>query len=230
MTATNQILVQRVAAKQRHISIVTETYAPEINGVALTLGRWVEGLRLQGYFVSIFRPRQNSDPSPCDSALTLVPGLPLPGYKGLRFGLPAGRTLRRSWSQHRPDVVYVATEGPLGCSAVSAAQRLGIPVVSGFHTNFHSYLKHYHARSLHTLTLRYLCWFHRRTAGTLVPSVDLRDRLRAMGLKNVSIIGRGVDSKLFNPGVAPLNSGAPGAPRGTTLLRSTSDAWRRKRM
>ena len=201
MTATNQTLVQNVSGKQRHISIVTETYPPELNGVALTLARWVEGLRSRGYFVSVIRPRQSFDSAsaPFDPALTLVPGLPLPGYKGLRFGLPAGHRLRRYWTEHRPDAVYVATEGPLGLSAVSVARRLAIPVFSGFHTNFHSYLKHYHVGWLHSVVFRYLCWFHRRTVGTFVASVDLRDHLRAIGLNNVSIVDRGVDSELFNP-------------------------------
>src|SRR5262245_4460082 len=202
MTAINQTRVQHDAsAKQRHISIVTETYPPELNGVALTLARWVEGLRSRGYFVSVLRPRQSFDSAcaPFSPSLTLVPGLPLPGYRGLRFGLPAGHKLRRCWTERRPDVVYVATEGPLGWSAGSVARRLALPVLSGFHTNFHSYLKHYHAGRLHSLMLRYLCWFHRRTLGTLVPSVDLRERLRAMGLKNVDVVDRGVDNELFNP-------------------------------
>src|SRR5262249_59276630 len=134
-----------------------------------------------------------------DLALILFPGLPLPVYKGLRFGLPAGHRLRRYWTERRPDVVYVATEGPLGWSAVSVARRLAIPVFSGFHTNFHSYLKHYHTGRLQSLMLRYLCWFHRRTVGTLVPSVDLRDRLQAIGLENIGIVDRGVDSELFMP-------------------------------
>src|SRR5499433_993608 len=153
MTATNQTRVQHPSSKQRHISIVTETYPPEVNGVALTLARWVEGLRLRGYFVSVLRPRQSFDSAsaPFYPALILVRGLPLPGYKGLRFGLPAGNKLLRYWTEHRPDTLYVATEGPLGLSAVSVARHLAIPVFSGFHTNFHSYLKHYHAGWLHSV-------------------------------------------------------------------------------
>jgi glycosyltransferase involved in cell wall biosynthesis len=96
-------------------------------------------------------------------------------------------------------VVYVATEGPLGWSAVRTARRLGIRVFSGFHTNFHSYSKYYRAGWLQHLIFYYLCKFHNRTRGTLVPSVDLRDRLQALGFKNVSVLGRGVDSQLFIP-------------------------------
>ena len=190
------------AANRRHFCIVTETYPPEINGVALTLAHLMEGLGSQGNIVSIVRPRQQRfdclDQSR-DPRVTLVHSLPLPGYRGLHIGLPAGAVLRRSWTRHRPDVVYVATQGPLGWSAVRAARRLRIPVFSGFHTNFDNYAKHYHAGWLGFLILRYLQSFHNRTDGTIVPSADLRDRLREIGLKNISVLGRGVDSRLFAP-------------------------------
>jgi glycosyltransferase involved in cell wall biosynthesis len=107
--------------------------------------------------------------------------------------------LQGCWTQHRPDVVYVATEGPLGWSAVRTSQRLRIPVWSGFHTNFDSYSKHYRLGWLRPLIFHYLCRFHNRTTGTLVPSVDLRDRLQAVGLHNISVLGRGVDCQLFTP-------------------------------
>jgi glycosyltransferase involved in cell wall biosynthesis len=155
-----------------------------------------------GHVVSLVRPRQRlSDrPGRCyDYQAILVRGLPLPGYKGLQFGLPAGRLLRNRWAQHRPDVVYVATEGPLGWSAVCNTRRLGIPALSGFHTNYHAYSKHYRLGWLQDLVFRYLRTFHNRTAGTLVASGDLRGRLRELGFKNVNVLGRGVDNRLFAP-------------------------------
>jgi glycosyltransferase involved in cell wall biosynthesis len=96
--------------------------------------------------------------------------------------------------------VYVATEGPLGWSAVRTAKRLRIPVFSGFHTNFHSYARHYRLGWLQPLIFHYLCRFHHRTSGTLVPSAELRDHLQAVGLHNVNVLDRGVDTKLFTPG------------------------------
>lgn len=188
---------------QPHLCVVTETYPPEVNGVAMTLGRLVTGLRAQGSTVSVVRPRQavcDGLSTQGDATVTLVRGLPLPGSLGLQFGLPAGRLLRRVWVQQRPDAVYVATEGPLGWSAVRAARHLGIPVFSGFHTNFHRYSKYYYGASwLQSLAFRYLRGFHNRTAGTLVPSVDLRDQLEACGFNDVSVLGRGVDTQLFTP-------------------------------
>jgi len=187
------------AADQRHICVVTETYPPEINGVALTMSRLVCGLRARGHTVSVVRPDQHRPSSGDDSLPTLVRGLPLPGYKGLRFGLPCARLLRRSWKRKRPDVIYVATEGPLGWSAVRIARCLGIPIVSGFHTNYHYYSQHYRLGWLQDLIFKYLCWFHNQTERTLVPNAELGARLKSVGVANVGLLERGVDGQLFSP-------------------------------
>jgi glycosyltransferase involved in cell wall biosynthesis len=192
---------RRAASNQRHICVVAETYPPEVNGVALTLAHLVKGLLAQGHLVSVVRPHQQRSDLSCshDSKVTLVRGLPIPGYRGLQFGLPACRLLCRSWKRRRPDAVYVATEGPLGWSALRVARRLGIPALSGFHTNFHSYSRHYRMGWLQNLILRYLRRFHNQSTGTLVPTADLRERLQTLGFKNVSILSRGVDNDLFAP-------------------------------
>ena len=70
-------------------------------------------------------------------------GLPIPRYPDLRMGLPSKRALVALWSPQRPDVVHIATEGPLGWSALQAAARLELPVSSDFRTNFHAYSTHY---------------------------------------------------------------------------------------
>jgi glycosyltransferase involved in cell wall biosynthesis len=190
-----------IASRQRHLCFVTDTYPPEINGVALTLSRLVEGLGARGHAVSLVRPRHPSDPPgvPSDSALMLVRGLPVPRYPGLRVGLPPGAALRERWTLERPDAVYVATEGPLGWSAIRAARHFGVPVLSGFHTNFHGYARHYRGGWLEPIVARYLRWFHDHTDGTLVATNDLRSQLHARGFENLSVLGRGVDGRLFTP-------------------------------
>ena len=114
-------------------AIVTETYPPEVNGVALTVQGLETGLRQRGHAVSLVRPRQAIESEAADDTL-LVRGARLPRYPGLKFGLPATRRLLALWKESPPDAIYVATEGPLGWSAVRAARRLGIPVATGFHT------------------------------------------------------------------------------------------------
>jgi len=185
-----------------HIAIVTETFPPEVNGVAMTLGRMVQGLVARGHRVSLTRPRQSTGdipPAPALFATTLVRGLPIPGYAGLKFGLPAPRLLRHQWRADRPDVVQVVTEGPLGASAIAAARDLGIPVVSEFHTNFHAYSRHYGFAWLENLVAVHLRRLHNRSGMTLVPSHQLGVDLMRRGYQNIRVVARGVDTALFNP-------------------------------
>src|SRR5574343_209094 len=187
------------ASNPLDIAFVTETFPPEINGVAMTVGRLVGGLRARGHSVRVIRPRQNKADAGGDGELAL-PGLPLPGYPGLRFGLPAGRRLHGEWRRQKPDLVHVVTEGPLGWSAVSAARRLGIPVTSGFHTNFDRYSVHYGLGWMRPAVSAYLRTLHRRTRATLVPTAALAADLAGEGLPGVRVVGRGVDTELFDPG------------------------------
>ncbi len=193
---------RRPHGSARHYCVVTETFTPEINGVALTLRRLVEGLRQTGHFVSVVRPRQASDVgttrAPGASTL-LVRGLPVPGYRGVQIGVPAVGRLLRAWSTDRPDAIYVATEGPLGWSAVRAARRLRIPVFSGFHTNFHRYADFYGASWLRAGLERYLRHLHNATDATVVASEDMRKTVGAMGIAGVRVLERGVDCDRFSP-------------------------------
>ena len=182
------------------IGIISETYPPEINGVALTVHSLATGLAARGHQVDLIRPRQ-PQPHHDEPGIDVlsVRGGALPRYPGLRFGLPAGRTLRQHWRQQRPDAIYVATEGPLGWSAVRTAARLGIPVSSGFHTRFDSYADHYGLRLLTPLVRGYLRGFHQRAASTLVPTDALARELHAMGICNTRLLRRAVDTQLFHP-------------------------------
>ena len=184
------------------IALVTETYPPEINGVAMTLGRQVADLQQRGHQIQLIRPRQNAADSPIHNAQleeVLKIGVPIPRYAGLKMGLPAKSALVRLWQIKRPDLVHIATEGPLGWSALSAAQKLRLPVSTDFHTNFHSYSKHYGAGWLRRPILAYLRKFHNKAAVTLVPTESLRLELQAHGYRNVEVVSRGVDTVLFNP-------------------------------
>jgi len=184
------------------ISIITETFPPEVNGVAMTLNRLSEGLVARGHKVQIIRPRQNKEDQPVavnGRHEITVRGLPIPGYDGLHFGLPCPLKFRHFWKKERPDIVHVATEGPLGWNAVQIARKLKIPLVSSFHTNFHSYGSHYGYGRFMKSILRWLRYVHNKASLTFVPAQDVLNDLRKEQFRDLRILSRGVDTKLFSP-------------------------------
>ena len=185
-----------------HVALVTETYPPEVNGVAMTIGRLVAGLLRRGHRVHVVRPSQNPSDRPENGAQlseTLVRGIPIPRYPMLRAGLPTLGIFHRLWARERPDIVHIVTEGPLGWSALRAARQLGIPVSTGLHTNFHTYSRHYGFGMLLGPIYAYLRWFHNRAGCPMVPTKALRDELARDGFANLAVVSRGVDTDLFNP-------------------------------
>lgn len=184
------------------IALVTETWAPEVNGVAMTLRRMVDGLIRRGHRVQLIRPRQAANEQALHGGELeelLSQAWKLPRYDGLRFGLPARSALVRAWTRQRPDLVHVATEGPLGWTAVSAAVKLRLPVTSDFHTNFDHYSAHYGVGWLRQPVSAYLRRFHNRTAETYVPTREMAAALAAQGYRKLEVIARGVDTALYSP-------------------------------
>lgn len=184
------------------IVLVTETFPPEVNGVAMTLNRVVEGLQARGCELEVVCPRRSDRDDFFAGAafsLQMVPGLPIPRYDDLRFGLPAKGKLQRRWKTLKPDLIHVATEGPLGWSAIRAARRLGIPYITTFHTNFHAYGSHYGYGFLQKTVLGWLRGIRRHAEATFVPSEALKEELAAVGFEKLSVLGRGVDTQLYNP-------------------------------
>ena len=183
------------------IAVVTETWPPEVNGVAMTLAKLVQGLSHRNHDVQLIRPRQTKTESPLNDASleeVLMRGMPIPRYPELKLGLPSKKTLVKTWTLRRPDVVHIATEGPLGWSALQAAKVLKLPVTSDFRTNFQSYSKHYGVGWLRKPIVAYLRKFHNATACTMVPTRELMRTLSQNGFANLKVVSRGVDTKLFN--------------------------------
>ncbi|MEP6609090.1 MAG: glycosyltransferase family 1 protein [Burkholderiaceae bacterium] len=181
------------------IAYVTETYPPEINGVALTVDRFVRGLRARGHAVDLVRPRQPHE-SKCDTRTELrAPGVPIPMYRDLRIGLPVVSRLTKRWNASRPELVHVATEGPLGWAAIRAARAIRVPVTSDFRTNFDQYSEHYGFGWLRGVVGGYLKTFHNATDRTFVPTPAMRRALIEQGFRQVEVVGRGVDPESFSP-------------------------------
>jgi glycosyltransferase involved in cell wall biosynthesis len=182
------------------IVYVTETWPPEINGVAMTAARTVTHLRAAGHQVDLVRPRQAGELFRPDSdASELVFGMPIPMYKEARFGVPLPGQLKRLLRSNPPDVVHVATEGLLGYAAVRAAVSLGIPVSSDFRTRFDVYTRFYAPAFMTRVVNRYLQRFHNRCAVTFCPTQELQRQLMSEGFERVEVSARGVDCDLLSP-------------------------------
>lgn len=203
--AGDRLLIETYEPSEQslRIAVVTETWPPEINGVAITLSKLVHQLSLKNHTIQLIRPRQDkSDKGQEQNGWSeiLLRGLPIPRYPQLKLGLPSKKALIKAWTHKRPDLVHIATEGPLGWSALQAARVLRLPVTSDFRTNFHSYSKHYGVGWLSKPIVAYLRKFHNHTACTMVPTRALKGELQASGFENLRVVARGVDTRLFHPG------------------------------
>jgi glycosyltransferase involved in cell wall biosynthesis len=188
----------------KRLSLVTETFPPEVNGVAMTLQRFCGEWVRRGIEVQVVRPRQPADGGNGANGSRpwqeeLVGGFPIPEYPEARIGAWARGRLQRAWKENPPDWVHIATEGLLGWSAQRAASSLGIPVITSFHTNFHDYARHYGVGLLRPVVASYLRRFHNQGRLCLVPDDDLRAELAVLGIRNTARMGRGVDVRLFDP-------------------------------
>ena len=190
-----------LATTSLKITLVTETFPPEINGVALTLEKLHNFLNISGHQPSVIRPRRFSETRKPE----LVQGFPIPMYPKLRFGIGSPLRLYQTIKSKMPDIIHLATEGPLGLACLGIAKSLRIPVVSSFHTNFDLYANDYKMGFLSSGISHYLRWFHNQTEATFAPSNACMERLQALGYKNTKIWTRGVDTSLFNPIQKDLN-------------------------
>jgi len=178
------------------IAYITETYPPEDNSVALSVERTVRFLRDRGHEVELIRPRQSGESSSDTANEWRSASLPFPRRPDLRCGLAFVETLNKRFARSRPELVHIATQGPLGHSALLAAEQRGLPVTTDFQTDFHSYTREYRLGILQPFIRNYLRKFHNRGRRTFVPSHSVQNDLVVEGFQRLEVVGRGVACSL----------------------------------
>jgi glycosyltransferase involved in cell wall biosynthesis len=180
------------------IAIFTDTFLPELNGVARTLGRFAAQLDKLGIEYRVWAPgyRRPIDPSP---SVIRIPSVAFPLYPECRVAFPNPWRIRRELREFAPDIVHIVTEFNVGVVGFRAARKLGIPIVSSYHTNFSHYTRHYRMQWLESTLWWYLRRFHNRTLATFCPSETTRRELESVGMERVKIWSRGIDGHLFSP-------------------------------
>ncbi|MFD8694887.1 glycosyltransferase family 4 protein [Kitasatospora purpeofusca] len=193
------------------VVIVTESFPPEVNGVAHSVLRTAEHLLRRGHQPLVVTPapaRGAQSPShtfgaggvPDELPVVRVPSVPLPGYPQVRIALPS-RQLAAAIQGHRPDLVHLASPFVLGARGAQVAARLGLPIVAVYQTDLAGYAHAYRAgRGLGEAA----AWHRIRTvhglaARTLAPSTPAAQDLTAHGVSRVQLWPRGVDSARFHP-------------------------------
>jgi glycosyltransferase involved in cell wall biosynthesis len=179
------------------ITIVTETYYPQLNGVSRTLGELVRFLKENGDKVQLIYPDYGE--TVVDEHVHTLRSFALPFYKEIHLPLPPFGSAHRAIERFRPDIVHIATEAFLGWRILRFALRRRLAVVSSFHTNFDQYSGHYQVGWARGLIWRYLRWFHNQTRETYVPSDTTIRALERLGFERTVLWKRGVDSSLFRP-------------------------------
>ena len=180
----------------------TDTYPPPINGVSSVTALSVAGLTRRGWECAVAAPRypgaQDAEPAAVETVS--LPSLPLPGYPEVRLAVSGRSDVRRLVQRFRPDLVHCATEFTVGRMGQRAAAAAGVPAVSSYHTDFGRYAEAYGLPWLRRAVTSYLTRFHRRSARVYTPSAVSRGDLLRLGLGDVEVWGRGVDTTLFHPG------------------------------
>jgi phosphatidylinositol alpha 1,6-mannosyltransferase len=188
------------------VAIITESFPPDVNGVAHTVQRVAELLARYGHHPLVIAPqppaakrRQAKEEDSCPFPVVRVPAVPLPGYPGFRLGLPGPR-IRAALVRHRPDIVHLASPVFLGAHGAAVARRLGLPAVAVYQTDLPSYARAYHlGRAGQAFAWRWLRGIHNGAARTLAPSTVTATGLLGQGIDNVWLWGRGVDTRRFDP-------------------------------
>ncbi len=188
----------------------TDTYPPQINGVSIVTEVSVAGLTRSGWECAVAAPRYPAATHAARSRERDAEGeagevhsfasVPMPLYPEVRLARPRVADLGRLLDRFHPDLVHCETEFGIGRAGKAAAERAGVPVVSSYHTDFARYTEAYGARWLKGMVSRYIARFHRSSRRVYTPSTVSRQDLLRLGLTDVEVWGRGVDTELFHPG------------------------------
>jgi len=184
------------------IAIITESFPPDVNGVAHAVVRVAEHLVARGHEPLVIAPAPASGRAavtgPLPYPVVRVRSLPTPGYKRFRLGLPTPR-IAAALREHRTDLVHLASPFVLGARGMTVSRGLDLPTVAVYQTDVPSYARAYHLGLGEAAAWRWLRRIHNAADRTLAPSTATATDLHAHGIRRVWLWRRGVDPVRFNP-------------------------------
>jgi glycosyltransferase involved in cell wall biosynthesis len=180
------------------IAIFTDTFYPDINGVARTLKRFSHYLDAQNISFKIFAPDSFSIDTE-SSHIHRFKSHSFFLYPECRLAFPNLNNIKSELQNFTPDLIHVATPFNIGLCGVYFAKKLNIPLVGSYHTDFDYYLQYYDLKFLSKILWKYMKWFHRSCEKLFVPSNETLEQLKQHGFANLEVWSRGVDCRTFHP-------------------------------
>jgi phosphatidylinositol alpha 1,6-mannosyltransferase len=179
------------------LALFSDSYPPQLNGVALLLARLVDAVRARNGEVRVFT---TTDPSARpDPDILRWPSIAYWGYPEHRIALPSPWSVRRAVQEWRPTLLQAASPFGMGLVGRAAARTLRVPFVASYHTNWLAYTDYYGFGLLRGIAWPYLRWFHNAGARTYCPTHAIEEDLQTHGVLRTKIWGRGVDADRFHP-------------------------------
>jgi glycosyltransferase involved in cell wall biosynthesis len=168
------------------VLLATDAWRPQVNGVVRCWESVIAELEALGHEVEVLHP-------------ALFRTVAAPRYPEIRLAIAPGRGLRRRAEAFDPDVVHIATEGPIGLACRSWCRRRRLRFTTSYHTQYPMYLKRYfHIPA--AASWRGVRWFHGKAESVLVPTEQVRGQLVAHGVPRARTWSRGFDPAVFHPG------------------------------
>lgn len=201
------------------VVIVTESYPPDVNGVAHCAWQTANHLARRGHHPLVVAPAPPPGtrvPADGPAPVVSVPSLPLPGYPQVRVALPS-RRLSAALAGHRPDVVHLASPFVLGARGMAAAARTGVPTVAVYQTDLAGYARTYLGAG-EGAAWRRMRAVHSSADLTLAPSTASLRELEQHGVPRVRLWPRGVDTGRFGPALRDEELRRSLAPGGELLV------------
>ncbi|GAX88868.1 glycosyltransferase family 4 protein [Effusibacillus lacus] len=180
------------------IALFTDTFAPQVNGVTMTLNRLVNYWERKGIEFLVFAPDDAERVEDTDH-IRRVLSFPFPLYPECRIPLSRYAKIEKQLLEFKPDLLHLVTPFTLGLIGLRFGQRHNVPMVASYHTNFDQYLDYYRLSFLKKMLWSYLNWFHSNCERTYCPSSATKEILEANGIPNVEIWSRGIDASRYQP-------------------------------
>ncbi|WP_338035664.1 glycosyltransferase family 1 protein [Halalkalibacterium halodurans] len=181
------------------IALFTDTYIPQVNGVARTMKRLVDHLEKRQVEYALYMPETIEKLDRFESNIHTFASLPFFLYPECRIALPNVFKLRQQLTSFQPDLLHIATPFNVGLSGLQHGKKYGIPMVGSYHTHFDHYLHYYKLQFMSAWLWKYVKWFHQPFERTFVPSVETMRHLQKHGFQRLALWTRGVDCERFHP-------------------------------